>query len=61
MSYLIKQGQEEKVKLLKEVPFILMESKFYQYFLLLHIRFKKKNAVIFEKCLLSEMRRGEIL
>ena len=39
--YLIKQYREEEVKLLKEVPFILMESKFYQYFLLLHSGFKK--------------------
>ena len=47
--------------LLKEVPLILMESKCYQYFSLLHRGFKKKNAFSFEIGLLSEIQRAEIL
>ena len=48
----MKQVWDQKVKLLKEVPLILVEPKFYQYFLLLHSGFKKKNAISFEICLL---------
>ena len=33
-------------KLLKEVPFILMESNCHQYFFLLHIRFKNKMQLV---------------
>ena len=58
--HLIKQGTEQEVKLLKEVPLILMESNCCQSFWLLHSGFKKKNAVSFEKCLLSEIRSGKI-
>ena len=47
--------------LLKEVPLILMESKCYQYFPLLHRGFKKKNVFSFEITLLSEIQRAEIL
>ena len=57
----MKQVQDQKVKLLKEVPLILVEPKCYQYFSLLHRGFKKKNAFSFEIGLLSEIQRAEIL
>ena len=50
--YLMKQVGEQEVRLLKEVPLILVEPKFYQYFLHLRGGFKKKNTIGFEICLL---------
>ena len=50
--YLIKQGQQQEVKLLRVVPFILMESKYKQYNSILYSRCKKKNAISFKICLL---------
>ena len=57
----MKQVRDQKVKLLKEVPLILVEPKCYQYFSLLHRGFKKKNAVSFKMCLLLGIGKGEIL
>ena len=59
--YLMKQVRDQKVKLLKEVPLILVEPKCSQYFSLLHGGFKKKNAVSFKMCLLLGIGMGEIL
>ena len=59
--YLMKQVREQEVRLLKEVPLILVEPKCYQYFLLLHRGFQKKNAVSFKMCLILGIGKGEIL